>query len=183
MDIKHHFEVAWNLCLANIVPLIILTLVTMALSVVTLGILAPVAFAGYVWSLYQLLNTGREPRAQDVLSQMRLFLPLALFTFLVFIITLIGFTLLIVPGIIFSLAIGYTCFYMIPIMVDQKSGIVDAIKKSIAMMTRTNVVDHLIVFIIFTVLTAVGGSSFIGFIVLQPFATLFYLSVYKDTVN
>lgn len=179
MNIKYHIETAWKHCIDNIVSLIILTLVVAAVSVVSIGILAPVALAGYTDSLFQLLKHNREPKAQDVFSQLRLFLPLFIFGLIVFIITIIGFTLFVIPGILFTIIIGYTCLYMIPIMVDKKYGLLDAIKASISMVTRPHLSDHIIVFIIFAALTTVGGSSFIGFLFLQPFATLFILSVYE----
>ena len=180
MNIKYHIETAWKLCIGNIVSLIILTLVTAAVSIVSIGILAPVAFAGYIHSLFQLLKYNREPRTQDVFSQLRLFLPLFIFGLAVFIISIIGFTLFVIPGILFTLIIGYTCLYMIPIMVDRKLGLLDAIKKSISMVTSSHLSDHIVVFIIFAALITVGGSSFIGFLFLQPFATLFLLSVYEN---
>ena len=183
MDIKYHIETAWKHCIENVVPLIILTLVLAAVSIFSVGILAPVAFAGYTHSLFQLLKNNREPKAQDIFSQLSLFLPLFLFTLAVFIIAVIGFTLFIIPGIIFITIIGYTCLYMIPIMVDKKSGIIDAVKESIAIVSHPPVTDHIIVFIIFAALTTVGGWSFIGFLFLQPFATLFLLSVYIKTFD
>ncbi len=179
MDIKYHIESAWKHCINNILSLIILTLVFTAVSIVSIGLLAPVAIAGYTDSLFQLLKYNREPKAQDVFSQLRLFFPLLAFGIIVLIITAIGFTLLVIPGIIFSLIIGYTCLYMIPVMVDRQFGLVDSIKKSISIVTRSHVGDHIIVFIIFTALITIGGSSFIGFLFLQPFATLFLLSVYE----
>jgi uncharacterized membrane protein len=110
---------------------------------------------------------------------MGLFLPLFGFTLIVFVISLIGFTILVVPGLIFTLIVGYTCLYMIPLMVDKQYGIIEAVKKSTAMVSGSHMMDHIIVFILFFALTAIGGSSFIGFILLQPFATLFLLSVYE----
>jgi hypothetical protein len=179
MDIKYHIEAAWKHCIGNIASLIILTLVMAVASIVSMGILAPVAFAGYTHSLFQLLKYNREPKAQDVFSQFKLFFPLFLFGLTVFIITVIGFTLFIIPGILFTLIIGYTCLYMIPVMVDKKFGLLDAARKSISMVTSSHLTDHVVVFIIFYALTTIGGSSFIGFLFLQPFATLFLLSVYE----
>ena len=176
---KYHIETAWKYCINNLVSLIILTLVAAAVSVISIGILAPVAFAGYTHSLFQLLKHNREPKAQDVFSQLRLFLPLFIFGLVVFIITVIGFTLFVIPGILFTIMMGYTCLYMIPIMVDKQYGLLDAIKKSISMVTSPHLSDHIIVFIIFAALTTIGGSSFVGFLFLQPFATLFLLSVYE----
>ena len=180
MNVKYHIETAWKHCINNLVSLIILTLVTAAVSIVSIGILTPVAFAGYTHSLFQLLKHNREPKAQDVFSQLRLFLPLFIFGLVVFIITVIGFTLFVIPGILFTIMMGYTCLYMIPIMVDKQYGLLDAIKKSISMVTSSHLSDHIIVFIIFATLTTIGGSSFVGFLFLQPFATLFLLSVYEE---
>jgi len=56
MNMKYHIETAWQHCIGNIVSLIILTLVVAAVSVVSIGILAPVALAGYTDSLFQLLK-------------------------------------------------------------------------------------------------------------------------------
>jgi len=180
MNMKYHIETAWKHCINNIVSLIILTLVAAAVSIISIGILAPVAFAGYTSSLFQLLKYNREPKAQDVFSQLKLFIPLFIFGLIVFIITIIGFTLFVIPGILFTVIMGYTCLYMIPIMVDKQYGLLDAIKKSISMVTSSHLSDHIIVFIIFVALTTVGGSSFVGFLFLQPFATLFLLSVYEN---
>jgi hypothetical protein len=75
MDFKRHIETAWNLTLRHIVALILITLVLLAVSVFSLGILAPVAFAGYTQSLLLLIRNGREPNARDLFSHMKLFLP------------------------------------------------------------------------------------------------------------
>jgi len=179
MDIKTHVETAWKHCIGNALPLILITLVAAAVSIISFGILAPVAFAGYTHSLLQLQRFNREPKVQDVFSQLGLFLPLFGFSLIVIIISIIGFTLLIIPGVLFSLVIGYTCLYMIPLMVDKKFGVLDAFKKSVSMVTGSHVMDHIVVFVLFFALMALGGSSFIGFLVLQPFATLFLLSVYE----
>lgn len=54
MDMKYHIETAWAYCIANLVSLIILTLVMAAVSIVSFGILAPVAFATlFLLSVYQ----------------------------------------------------------------------------------------------------------------------------------
>lgn len=180
MDMKYHIETAWRLCINNVVPLIILTLVVAVVSTVSIGILAPVAFAGYTHALFQLLKSNKEPRAQDTFSQLKLFLPLSIFGLVVLFVTAIGFTLFLIPGILFAVSIGYTCLYMIPIMVDRNFGIIDAAKKSISIVTGAHITDHIIVFIIYSALITIGASSFIGFLFLQPFATLFLLSVYED---
>ena len=181
MDIKDHILAAWRIGLDHFIPLVILTLVLSAVSILSIGILAPVAFAGYTSSLLLLMKQNREPKAQDVFSQLRLFFPLLIFTLVILLISAIGFTLIVIPGIVFAIIVGYTCLYMMPLMVDRQFGLIDAVKKSTAIVTTRPVADHVVVFLIFYVLTTIGGSSFIGFLVLQPFATLFLLSVYQQT--
>lgn len=180
MDVKKHIMTAWELSLGNAIPLIISTILLAAVSFISLGILAPVAFAGYTGSIFQLISTGREPKPQDIFSQMRLFFPLLIFTIVILIVSLIGFTLFVLPGIAFMLIVGYTCIYMLPLMVDRQFGLIDAIKKSTAIVTTAPVVDHVVVFLLFYALTTIGGGSLIGFLILQPFATLFLLSAYRD---
>jgi hypothetical protein len=48
------------------------------------------------------------------------------------------------------------------------------------MTTKGNMVDNLAVFIIFIGLLALGGTTFIGSLFTQPFATIFLISVYEE---
>ncbi len=180
MDFKKHLEAAWNTTLKFIVPLVIMTLVLFAVSFVTLGILAPVTLAGYTQSMLLLSRTGREPRVQDLFSQMRLFFPLLLFGIVLFIAVILGFALLILPGILLILAVFFCCFYMIPLMTDRQLGLMDAIKESYRMALSGNKQDHAVAVLIFIAITAVGGSIAVGALFTQPLATLFYASVYEE---
>ena len=61
MDFKRHIETAWNLTLGNVVSLILITLVMVAVSSLTLGILAPVTMAVMPWRFMSgLLEAERE---------------------------------------------------------------------------------------------------------------------------
>ncbi|MCP4022071.1 MAG: hypothetical protein GY729_09540 [Desulfobacteraceae bacterium] len=180
MDVKHHFEVAWNLCLKHIVSLIILTLVVAGVSVISLGILFPVALAGYTHSLLLLIKENREPKVQDVFSKLGLFFPLLGFFIVVFIVCGIGFMLLFIPGLILSFGIAFCALFMLPILVDKEIGAWASFMESIGYIKKLEIADYLITFVIYYILTAVGSSSMIGFIILQPFATLFLLSVYES---
>jgi membrane-anchored glycerophosphoryl diester phosphodiesterase (GDPDase) len=72
---------------------------------------------------------------------------------------------------------------MLPLMTDKSMSIVDAIKESYAMARRGELVDHLIVVIIFMAITVIGGSIFIGVLFTQPLATLFLLSTYEEKIG
>jgi hypothetical protein len=183
MDFKRHIETAWNLTLGNVVSLILMTLVMVAVSSLTLGVMAPVTMAGYTQSLLQLIRNGREPRVQDLFTHMNLFLPLLGFGIAVFVATSIGFMMLFLPGIIIIVAITFCCVYMMPLMTDQEMGLVDAVKESYAMSRRGELVDHLVVVVIFMAITMIGGTVFIGVLFTQPLATLFLLSTYEEKIS
>ena len=183
MDFKRHIETAWNLTLKNIVSLILMTLVMVAVGALTLGILAPVTMAGYTQSLLLLIRNGREPKVQDLFAHMNLFLPLLGFGVAVFVATTIGFMLLFLPGLIITLAVTFCCIYMLPLMTDKNMAIVDAIKESYAMGRRGELVDHVVVVIIFIAITIIGGTVFIGVLFTQPLATLFLLSTYEEKIS
>jgi uncharacterized membrane protein len=183
MDFKRHIETAWNLTLGNVVSLILMTLVMVAVSSLTLGILAPVTMAGYIQSLLQLMRSGREPKVQDLFSQMNLLLPLLGFGVAVFVVAAIGFMLLFLPGIFVVVAVTFCCIYMMPLMTDKKMGIVDAVKESYAMARNGELVDHVVVVIIFMAISMIGGTVFIGVLFTQPLATLFMLSTYEEKIN
>ncbi len=183
MDFKKHLETAWNLTLKFLAPLVFMTLVMFILWILTLGILAPVTMAGYMQSILLMVRDGREPKIQDLFSQMKLFLPLLGFGIVVFIITMIGFILLVLPGIIISLAVSFVCLYMLPLMTDKKLGLIEAIKESFSMTTHDVLIDQLLVFILFMGISAVGSAVFIGVLFTQPLATIFLLSVYEEKTN
>ena len=180
MDFKTHLEKAWRLTLKYIAPLIIMTLVMIAASFFTLGILGPVTMAGYMQSILLMMREGREPKIQDLFAQMRLFFPLLLFGIAVFLPALIGFSLFVLPGIAVVLAVAYCCLYMLPLMTDKKLGLVAAVKESFSMTTNGNWIDNIAVFIIFIGLIVLGSSTFIGSLFTQPFATIFLMSVYEE---
>jgi hypothetical protein len=180
MDFKQHLSTAWEMTLKQIVPLVINTLVMLVLGVVTLGILVPVMAAGYTQSILLMLREQREPRIGDLFSEMRLFFPLLLFGIAVFVALLIGFSLLIVPGIAMVAALIFCCLYMLPLMTDRRLGLVDAVKESYAMATRGSISEHIVVAVIFTFISAVGSSVLLGSLFTQPLATIFLMSVYEE---
>jgi hypothetical protein len=183
MNFKYHLETAWNMTLKFIAPLIFITLVMFLLWFFTIGILAPVTMAGYMHSILLMLRDGREPKIQDLFTQMKLFLPLLGFSILVFIATVIGFMLLVLPGILISLVISFCCLYMLPLMTDKELGLFEAVKESYTMTTRGVFTDQIVVLILFLGISAAGSAVFIGSLFTQPLATIFLLSVYDEKIK
>jgi len=180
MDFKKHIVRAWELTWQFIVSLVLMTLVMSGVAVITLGVLAPVTMAGYMQSILLMIREGREPKIQDLFSEMRLFLPLLAFGIVAFVAVIIGFMLLIIPGFLAIMAISFCCLYMLPLMTDKKLGLFEAVKQSYNMAVRDNIPEHIVVAILFLAISGIGGSFFIGFLFTQPLATTFLLSVYEE---
>ena len=182
MDYKRYLEEAWRLTLREIKPLLLMTLVFGAVCIFSAGILGPWVMAGYMQSILRLIRSGREPRFQDVFSEVGLLLPLIGFGLAVVIVVYIGFSMVLVPGMLMSVGITFCCLYMLPLMTDRNFGLVDAVKESFAIVTGAHLLDHVIVAILFMGISAIGGSVFIGWVFTQPLATMFLVSVYEDHV-
>ena len=183
MDFKQLIESAFNLTLEKIVPLILLTLLLIAISTLSFGLLAPVASAGYMYAIILLIREGREPRLQDIFSQMNLFLPLLGFGILATLVIFIGYMLLVLPGIILACLITYTCLYMLPLMTDRKMPLIEAVKESYRMTTTGSMADNIIVAVLFIGVVTIGGSTMIGALFTQPFATVFIALIYEEKLK
>ena len=180
MDFKEHLTTAWQHTLKFIGPVLILTLAHILVSVFSLGILAPVATAGYMQSLLLALRQGRAPEVKDLFSEMRLFLPLLLFGFLVTAALLLGFSLLILPGILLTAGLLFGTFYMLPLMTDNRLGLMEALKTSWSMATTEPWTDQLILTLLYLVIMSLGASVAVATLFTLPLATFLVLSVYEE---
>jgi membrane-anchored glycerophosphoryl diester phosphodiesterase (GDPDase) len=72
---------------------------------------------------------------------------------------------------------------MMPLMTDRNLSLVEAIKESFAMSRRGDLVDHVVVVVLFMAISMIGGTVFIGVLFTQPLATLFLLSTYGEKIN
>jgi hypothetical protein len=179
MNFKELIELAWSATIKNIVSLLILTVVFLGVSVLTMGILAPVAMAGYTQSILLMVRSGKEPKPRDVFSHMRLFFPLLGFGILAFIAVAIGYLFFVIPGILITIALMFYCIYMLPLMTDKELGIVDAIKESFAMVKQEDIVDHVVVVVLYSAVQMIGSTIVIGSLFTMPIATVFLMLVYE----
>jgi hypothetical protein len=182
MDFKKHLETAWNMTLKHIVALILMTVVSLAVSLLTAGVLGPVVMAGFIQSIIMMMRDERAPRVEDLFSQMRLFIPLLAFSIAVGVAVLVGTMFFILPGLAIALAVTFGCLYVPPLMTDRRMGLIEAVKTSWQMALQESVADHIVVVILFVGLMAVGGSVFIGILFTQPFAMVFMVSVYLERI-
>jgi len=183
MDFQQHFETGWQNTLKHIGPLILLTLVELVLVAVSFGILAPVLTAGYTRSLMLALREGRTPQMGDLFSEMRLFFPLFLLGLIMAVVLSIGYLMVVIPGLILTLLIAFGFLYVVPLMVDQKLGLFDAVRESWRMSMEKPITDQIIVSVIYMGVMSLGGSFILLFLLAQPFATFILLSVYDEKVE
>ena len=183
MDFKKHLEAAWNTTLQHIAMLILMTFVSLVVSCLTIGLLFPVVMAGFIHSIIRLMRDGREPRIEDLFSQMGNFLPLCGFSVVVLIAVVVGFFLLVLPGLAVIFAVTFGCIYMLPLMTDRQMGLIDAIKTGWKMAFDVSIADHIVVVILFVGLISIGTSIFVGILLTQPFAFVFLVSVYLEKTD
>ena len=182
MDFKDLIVRSWQNTLNHIGPLLLITFVQLVLIIITLGILAPVTTAGYIDSLMRVVRNDRKPEVGDLFCQMRLFLPLFLFSILVALVAFIGFSLLVLPGFAVMAFIAFAAFYLLPFMVDQKLGLFDALKASWQTAMEAPVSDHIIVVIIYVAIMSLGSSLWFAFLITQPMATFIMIEAYQSRV-
>jgi hypothetical protein len=183
MDFKSHLEIAWHQTLKNLAPLILMTLVWVIISTVTLGILSLAMMAGYIQSILKMMRHDRQPQIQDLFSAMNLFLPLLAFSIIAAVVIGIGLKMFVLPGLAVICALAFGCLYMVPLMVDRRLGLVDAVKASWQLATQDNLADQVVVAILFLGFIAIGSSVFIGTLLTQPFALVFLISVYLEKIK
>lgn len=180
MNFQKMFEEGWQNTLKFVGPVILLTLVQVVLMVVSFGILAPVLTAGYTQSLLRAKRDGRTPEIGDLFCEMSLFLPLLILGFCMFVAIFIGTMLIVLPGIIIALLITFGCLYIVPLMVDQRMGVIESVKESWAMSVSKPITDQIIIAVVYAGVLSVGGSFFITFLFAQPLATFILLSSYDE---
>lgn len=180
MNFQKMFEEGWQNTLKFVGPVILLTLAQFVLMVVSFGILAPVVTAGYTQSLLRAKREGRTPEMGDLFCEMSLFFPLLILGICMFAAISIGFMLLVLPGIILGVLITFGCLYIVPLMVDQRMGVVESVKESWNMSVNKPVTDQIIIAAVYCGILSVGGSFFITLLFAQPLATFILLSAYDE---
>ncbi len=183
MDLMKHLTKGWNTTLNLLGPVLLLTFVQLLVTILSLGILGPVTFAGYSQSLLQGIRDGRSPEIKDLFSEMSLFFPLFGFGMLVFIATTIGMMLLVLPGIGVVIFTFFACLYLIPLMTDRRLGLIEAVKCSWQMAFQDPMGDHVIILIVYAVILSIGSSLPFVILFAQPLATFILLSVYEERLE
>jgi len=180
MDFKDLIVSSWQKMVDHIGPVLLITFIQLILIIITFGILAPVTTAGYIYSLMRVVDENRPPELGDLFSQMRLFLPLLVFSGLALLAVGIGFFLLVLPGFAVIAFISFAAFYLLPYMVEEKLGLIEALKASWNLAIKPPLSDQVIVVIIYIAIMSLGSSLPFAFLVTQPMATFIMVLAYRN---
>jgi len=102
------------------------------------------------------LCDGEEARFSDLVSQYKLFFRYLFASFLYGLITLLGFVLLIVPGIILLIRLGFFDY----LIVDKNSTIIESLKRSWEI-TRGNTWNLFLLYFLFALINILGVLALI----------------------
>ena len=156
LDLSAAVGQGWRLFLKDIVALLIATVVAVALSIVTIGILAGPLYAGLHKMVVGRVRDGKSPEWDDVFGGFeRFWTYLGAALFLVVVIGLAWIT--IVGGILLSTI----WLYAFPLMVDRGIGFGEALGTSYRMVRENGFWEHLALVILFAVVGSIGGPAFL----------------------
>jgi hypothetical protein len=173
IDLGGVFKHGWRLFLKDIVHLLIATVVGVALSIVSLGILAGPLCAGLHKMVVLRVRDGKEPKWDDVFGGLERFwayLGAALFLAVV-----VGLAWITVVG---GVLLGTIWLYVFPLMVDKGMGLGEALGTSYRMVRENGFWEHLALVILFAVITSIGGPAFLVTLPLTVVTTMaaYYLA-------
>ena len=174
LDIALAFKGGWNAFAADIVPLLVGTLIAGILSVITLGILAGPLTAGLYSMVVGRIRDGRRAQIGDVFSCMDRF-----WSFLwaaIVLVVLIGLASLTIVG---GVLLATIWLYVFPFMVDRKMGLTDAMSASYHQVVDNGFWEHLALIVVFFAIGAVA-NGWVG-ILTTPFTIAVVTAAYFVT--
>jgi uncharacterized membrane protein YvlD (DUF360 family) len=153
LDVGLSFKGGWNTFTADIVPLLVGGLIAGILSIVTLGILAGPLVAGLYSMVMARIRDGRRAQIGDVFSCMDRFWSFFAAALVLFV--LIGLASLTIVG---GVLLATIWMYVIPLMVDRKLDLYDAMAASYHLVVDNGFWEHLALAIVLIALGAVADG-------------------------
>ena len=174
LDVGLAFKNGWNAFTADIVPLLVGTLIAGILSVITLGILAGPLTAGLYSMVVGRIRDGRHAEIGDVFSCMNRFWGF-LWAAIVLVVLIALASLTIIGGVL----LATVWIYVFPFMVDRKMGLTDAMSASYHQVVDNGFWEHLALIVVFFAIGAVA-SGWVG-ILTTPFTIAVVTAAYFVT--
>jgi uncharacterized membrane protein YvlD (DUF360 family) len=171
LDVGQAFKGGWNAFTADIVPLLVGTLIAGLLSIITLGILAGPLTAGLYNMVIGRVRDGRPAQIGDVFSCMNRFWGF-LWAAIVLVVLIALASLTIVGGVL----LATIWIYVFPFMVDRKMGLAEAMSASYHQVVDNGFWEHLALLIIFAAVSAVA-NGWVG-ILTTPFTIAVIVGAY-----
>ena len=174
LDVGLAFKNGWNAFTADIVPLLVGTLIAGILSVITLGILAGPLTAGLYSMVVGRVRDGRHAEIGDVFSCMNRFWGF-LWAAIVLVVLIALASLTIVGGVL----LATVWIYVFPFMVDRKMGLTAAMSASYHQVVDNGFWEHLALIVVFFAIGAVA-NGWVG-ILTTPFTIAVITGAYFIT--
>lgn len=163
---------AWGLFKSDFVLFVLAGLLTILVSVFSLGLLYGPMTVGFI-KLVEKCRLGEETSAIDVFDGFSRFGDSLIASFLIAIGVVIGLFLFVVPGLLFSLAMAFT-FQAIAIDDETATG---GMMKSFAIVTE-NFALSAVLLVILIVLSLIGSTVVFGALLTLPFSLILLTLAY-----
>lgn len=163
---------AWDLFVNDFVLYILAGLLTIAVSIVTLGLLSGVVSVGFI-ELVERRRRGEEAFPTDVFDGFSRFGECLVASILIGLGILIGLFLFVLPGLLFGLAMLFT---YPAIAIDNETAI-GGMAKSYSII-KENFALAAVFLVIVVVLSSIGGAVVFGTLLTLPFCLIFLTLAY-----
>lgn len=177
MDFGALLSDTWKSFIANIVQLILFFFIGVLLCFTV--ILIPTVMGGWARGFLKVVRDGEKPEFNE-LWDFSNYLQLALLCIVSGTIVMIGYMLLVIPGIIFSVWFLYAMFFV----ADKNMNFWEAMMASKDRAGQTGFFNHFVVLIILCIINAIGSfAGGLGTLVTGPFGFLLLTLVYADMID
>ena len=171
VDIIAAMKESCDMSRPHIPSLVFFSFLTLAISIVSLGILAGPIFSG-LFNVYLKIKEEEAPQAELLFMSFDRFWPLCIFGLvmgvLVFIPSILGSTFI---GFILFIIIGTYWLYVLPILVTKKITMIEAMSESKQLVSTNNYWLHFILFTLLVVISVLGAKAYwLGLLFTTPFA-------------
>ncbi len=175
MDFGGLLGKAWKKYIDNIVNLVLFVLVGSLLNITI--ILVPAVIGGLMRGFLLYAREGKKPEFNE-LWNFEGYVQMLLLLLVGGIITMIGYMLLFIPGLIISILLMYSAYFI----VDKNMDFVSAMKASKDLVLKSGFVNHFIIMLIMGVANGVGSALFgIGMLLTAPYGLLLMTIVFLET--
>jgi uncharacterized membrane protein len=156
----------WELFKDDLVLYVIASLLVFVVSAVSLGLCSGPMLVGFIKLVNKRIR-GEAGTATDVFEGFSQFGASLIATILITIGTLLGLLLLVIPGVIFAIATGFT-FHAVAL---DGLNATAAIGRSYSLV-KENLAPCFVLLVIVVVLNAIGGSIILGSLLATPFSLI-----------